>query len=92
MTFGFIGFFRFFFAGQSRVVRFVSDSSYWLYLAHQPLIIALQIMLSDWDIPIIIKFPFICAITATILLVTYRYMVRYSFIGTILNGKKVRAA
>ena len=92
MTFGFIGFFRFFFAGESRVVRFVSDSSYWLYLAHQPLIIALQIMLSDWDIPIIIKFPFICAITATILLVTYRYMVRYSFIGTILNGKKVRAA
>ena len=90
MTFGFIGFFRFFFAGKSRVVRFVSDSSYWLYLAHQPLIIAIQIILSDWDIPIIIKFPLICAITAAILLLTYRYLVRYSFIGTILNGKKVR--
>ena len=92
MTFGFIGFFRFFFSGQNRLMRFVSDSSYWLYLAHQPLIIALQIMLSDWDIPIIIKFPLICAITAAILLVTYRYMIRYSFIGTILNGKKVRPA
>ncbi|MEE2808071.1 MAG: acyltransferase family protein [Verrucomicrobiota bacterium] len=92
MTFGFIGFFRFFFSGESRLVRFVSDSSYWLYLAHQPLVIALQIILSDWDIPIFIKFPLICAMTAGILLLTYRYMVRYTFIGTILNGKKIKPA
>jgi len=92
MTFGFIGFFRFFFSGESRLVRFVSDSSYWLYLAHQPLVISLQIILADWDIPIIIKFPLICVITAVILLLTYRYIVRYSFIGTILNGKRVRPA
>lgn len=92
MTFAFVGFFRFFFSGESKLVRFVSDSSYWLYLAHQPLVIALQIILSDWDIPIFIKFPLICAITAGILLLTYRYIVRYTFIGTILNGKKIRTA
>ncbi len=92
MTFGFIGFFRFFFSGESRLVRFVSDSSYWLYLAHQPLVISLQIILAGWDIPIIIKFPLICLITAVILLLIYRYIVRYSFIGTILNGNKVRPA
>ncbi|MDB4737203.1 acyltransferase family protein [Verrucomicrobiales bacterium] len=92
MTFGFIGFFRFFFSGEGRLVRFVSDSSYWLYLGHQPLVVALQIILSDWDIPIMFKFPLICAITVAILLLTYRYVVRYSFIGTILNGKKVRPA
>ena len=90
MTFGFIGFFRFFFSGENKLVRYVSDSSYWLYLAHQPLIVATQIILSDWDIPIIIKFPLLCAVATLILLATYHLFIRYTFIGTILNGKKTR--
>ena len=32
----------------------------------------------------------ICGITIAILLVIYEYGVRYTFIGTMLNGKKYR--
>ena len=93
MIFGFIGFFKFFFSKGRPMVRYISDSSYWLYLGHQPLVQAYQILLSDWDIEIYVKFPLICFITALTLIIIYHYFIRYTFIGTLLNGprKKVQA-
>ena len=92
MIFGFIGFFKFFFSKGRPIVRYISDSSYWLYLGHQPLVQAYQILLSQWNIEIYIKFPLICFITALTLIIVYHFFVRYTFIGTLLNGprKKVQ--
>ncbi len=42
MTFGLMGLFRRFFPVESPTMRYMSDSAYWLYLAHLPLIIAAQ--------------------------------------------------
>ena len=90
MIFGFIGFFRHFFSGEHKVIRYVSDSSYWLYIAHLPVIMLVQAWISPWDIPAFPKFLIACALTTLPLLLIYEYGVRYTFVGTLLNGKRTR--
>ena len=90
MIFGLIGVFRQFFSGESRKVRFVSDSAYWLYIAHLPLIQVVQIWVSQWPVPIVFKLVFVCLVTIALLLLSYRYLVRYTLIGTMLNGKRTK--
>ena len=90
MIFGLIGFFRMFFPRRSRAVRYVSDASYWLYVAHLPLIVFLQIAVSQWNLASGFKFLMIVVLTSGGLLVVYEYAVRYTLIGTMLNGKRVR--
>lgn len=90
MTFASIGLFRQFFHSENRHLRYISDASYWLYLAHLPLVMALQIIVARWDIPAWIKFTGICALTYAVLILIYEYAIRYTWAGTLLNGKKVR--
>jgi hypothetical protein len=40
MTFGCMGMFRSLLTKENRTIRYVSDSSYWLYLEHLPLFVA----------------------------------------------------
>ncbi|HIO65413.1 MAG TPA: hypothetical protein EYN40_01855 [Planctomycetes bacterium] len=90
MVFFFIGFFRRFFSSENKRVRYVSDASYWLYIAHLPLIIMAQILVMDSPYPSFMKFLFICTVTTGFLLVVYEYGIRYTPIGTLLNGKRTR--
>jgi len=90
MIFGFIGFFRHFFSGENPRIRYISDSSYWLYIMHLPVIMFLQAMVSTWDMPSFPKFLIACAATTLPLLLIYAFVVRYTFIGTLLNGKRTR--
>ncbi len=90
VMFGFIGMFRRFFSKENKLVRYLSDSSYWLYLAHLPLIMIIQIWVSDWPWPSFVKLIFICAMTVIPLLLIYEYVVRYTWVGTMLNGKRTR--
>lgn len=91
MIFGTIGLFRYLVPNENKFLRYLSDSSYWLYLAHLPLVVALQQWMRYWDIPSGMKFILICGITCALLLITYQWCVRYTPIGTLLNGKKVRS-
>jgi hypothetical protein len=90
MIFGLIGLFRRFFPGGNQRIRYVADSSYWLYVMHLPPIMLLQIWMADWPWPSALKFLFICAVSTAVLLVIYEYAVRYTWVGTMLNGKKTR--
>ena len=90
MIFGFIGFFRHFFSSENSRIRYISDSSYWLYIMHLPVIMFLQAMVSTWDMPSFPKFLIACAATTLPLLLIYELGVRYTFIGTLLNGKRTR--
>ena len=90
MILGSIGFFRKFFAAENPRIRYVSDSAYWLYLAHLPLTQALQIWMSDWYVPSLIKIIMICVLTTGTLLLMYEYLIRYTPAGTLLNGKRKR--
>jgi len=92
MTFALMGLFRRFFASENPRIRYISDSAYWLYLMHLPLIQLLQVVVRNWQLPSVVKFAIICVATVAILLVIYEYCVRYTLIGTMLNGKRYRTA
>lgn len=90
MTFGCMGLFRKLLSKENKTMRYVSDSSYWLYLAHLPLIIGAQLLVRDWAIPSFVKFVLICVVVSGILIWSYEYLVRYRWLGAFLNGRKIR--
>ena len=90
MVFSLMGAFRQLVVKGSTVWRYVSDSSYWLYLAHLPLIVLAQGLIRPWQLPALLKFSLLCIVTTAVLLVAYEYLVRYTPIGTLLNGPRHR--
>jgi ABC-type multidrug transport system ATPase subunit/peptidoglycan/LPS O-acetylase OafA/YrhL len=87
-SFGIIGAALRFCEGESTVRRYLADSSYWLYLAHLPLVFFLAAAFAKVPLHWAIKFPLILAITMTVLLASYHYLVRQTWIGEILNGRR----
>ncbi len=71
-------------------IRYISDSSYWLYLIHLPLVIVGQALLLRVDAPPVIKFGVLTVITTVVLLISYQFCIRYTPIGTLLNGRRTR--
>jgi peptidoglycan/LPS O-acetylase OafA/YrhL len=92
ITFGLMGLFRQVCPVENATMRYLSDSAYWLYLAHLPLIIAAQLVVRDWPLPAIVKFLLIVVVVTSFLLWTYQIMVRYTWLGRFLNGPRVRPA
>lgn len=76
------------FSRETKVWRYLADASYWVYLMHLPLVMALQVALSDIALPGLIKLPLILAISFAVLLGTYQLMVRHTWIGGWLNGRR----
>lgn len=90
MVFGMMGFFRARFAHPSPAFRYISDSSYWLYLAHLPLIIFGQHVIRNWPLFSGVKCFLLVAVGSGLLLLSYEYLVRYTWIGRMLNGPRTR--
>jgi hypothetical protein len=86
MVFACTGVFRAMLARESRWIRYLSDASYWFYLTHLPLVILAQAAVRDYDFPAVIKFLLICSTVTAVLFLSYAKCVRYSFVGTFLNG------
>jgi len=86
--YGFTGLFLRYFSNHSALMRYVSDSSYWVYLLHLPLTAVIPGLIGEWDLPAIVKFLIVLSTTTFICFVTYHYFVRSTFIGQFLNGRK----
>ena len=89
-TFGLMGLFRIIASKERFWVRYMSDASYWIYLAHLPLVIVCQLVIVDWPIHYHLKFLLICAVVTLVTLVTYQFAVRYTIVGVTLNGPRSR--
>ncbi|MEO7775663.1 MAG: acyltransferase family protein [Steroidobacteraceae bacterium] len=68
--------------------RYLADASYWVYLAHLPLVMALQLVIRDWPLPWPIKFALLAGTTMTLLLLSYHWLVRPTWVGALLNGRR----
>jgi hypothetical protein len=90
MSFGCIGMFRSLLTRENKTIRYLSDSAYWLYLAHLPLVIVAQAFISNWPLPAWIKLTLLSVVLTGFLLLTYDKLVRYTWVGRLLNGPRAR--
>jgi glucans biosynthesis protein C len=89
-TFAVIGLALRFLSGSSATRRYIADASYWLYLIHLPIVMALQVVVSQLDWPWPAKFISILVVAVPVMLASYQLLVRYSVIGAVLNGRRMR--
>jgi peptidoglycan/LPS O-acetylase OafA/YrhL len=76
-----------FLSGESQVIRYLSDASYWIYLAHLPVVVALQVWVSTWSLGWQVKYPLILVIALPLLVASYQLLVRNTWLGAWLNGR-----
>ncbi|MBW8814970.1 MAG: acyltransferase family protein [Caulobacterales bacterium] len=87
-TFAAIGLALRFLSGPSPARRYIADSSYWIYLIHLPIVMVLQAWVSRFDWPWEAKFAAILGIGFALMFATYELLVRHTFIGAMLNGRR----
>lgn len=86
--FGITGLFIRYGSKHSTRMRYISDSSYWVYLIHLPLTAIIPAFIWQLPVPAFVKFLIVLSITTIICFVSYHYLVRATFIGKFLNGRK----
>lgn len=72
----------------NRFMRFMSDSSYWIYIIHLPLIFALQYPMMDKDWSLLTKYSATMVVTLAVGVLSYVLLVRWTPIGWMLNGRR----
>jgi ABC-type multidrug transport system ATPase subunit/peptidoglycan/LPS O-acetylase OafA/YrhL len=77
-----------FLAHANERVRYVADASFWIYLVHLPVVAAMQVLLGQLPWHWSVKFPLILIVSFAVLFLSYRILVRPTFIGQLLNGRK----
>lgn len=87
-TFAIVGLGLRFLSGHSPVRRYLADASYWIYIAHLPLVMALQVAMSRVQWPWFAEFALVLVATLAILLPSYDLLVRDTWIGAWLNGRR----
>lgn len=86
-----MGFFRSMITRENGVLRYLSDSAYWMYLAHLPPLIVLQSWISPWPYPAWLKLGVLSAVMLGLLLTSYHWLVRDKPVGWFLNGRRAVA-
>jgi hypothetical protein len=86
--FAFVGAAQQFLSSPSPARRYIADSSYWLYLMHLPVLVVFGVLFQATSWHWTIEYPLTLAGTLAILLLSYHTLVRFSFIGVILNGRR----
>jgi len=71
------------------ISKYVTDASYWIYLIHFPLTIWISGGLMNVQIGVYSKFLIVVMLTMTASLITYQLFVRSSWLGVLLNGKRL---
>lgn len=72
--------------------RYLAESSYFLYLAHLPVVMAAQVLASRVLAPWWVEYPLALALSLTVLLALYQLGVRHTALGRWLNGGSPRRA
>jgi peptidoglycan/LPS O-acetylase OafA/YrhL len=86
--FAFVGAAVRFLSNPSPTTRYLADASYWIYLMHLATVIFFLSLMRPYDWNWSIKVAVMVLGSMAILLVTYHYLVRFTWIGAILNGRR----
>ena len=84
----FMGIFLRYLDFKSPWILYISNSSYWVYLLHMPVICCCAWLLLPYDLPAIVKFLIAVSITTVVCFVSYHYLVQNSWLSLRLNGVK----
>jgi glucans biosynthesis protein C len=68
--------------------RYLADSSFFVYIMHLPVSYLLAVTMMRWPLHWSLKFLLIAGLTATLTFAMYHYLVRSTFVGRFLNGRK----
>jgi len=71
-------------------IRYLADSSYWIYLCHLPLVGLVQVDLFAVPAPAVLKFLAALGVSLGLGLASYQVLVRYTTIGVWLHGRRQR--
>jgi len=88
LSFSFIGAALRWLPGESRSLRYLADASYWMYLAHLPLVMALQTAIMFVPLHWSVKLVALNGVACALLLWSYRHWVRPTWLGELLNGRR----
>src|SRR6202008_1988351 len=86
-VFAFVGAAVRFLSTPHAVTRYLADASYWVYLMHISTLIFFITLLRPFDWHWSIKLTIYVGGSMPILLVTYHWFVRFTWIGAMLNGR-----
>ncbi|HEV7227046.1 acyltransferase family protein [Brevundimonas sp.] len=88
-AFGFLGLCVTALSRANAVIRYLSDASYWTYLIHLPLVMVGHVLLLDMAWPWWAKAGVVVVGVTAVCLVTYELLVRHTFVGKALNGRRI---
>lgn len=69
-------------------VRTLVEAAYWVYLAHYPLVVALQVASAKLAAPVALKYSLVVALTFAVCLGTFRGVIRRSALGPYLGARR----
>ena len=73
---------------ESKRMRYISDASYWVYIIHLPLTHFIPGLFHQSNMNVFIKFSISSIIITFICFASYHYLIRSTFIGEFLNGRR----
>ena len=88
MVFGFLGAMMRWCSGRHESVRYTNEASFWLYLAHFPIVCAMQLVVWQWQLNPFWKLLIVASTGVSVSLLIYQYCVRYSWLGAVINGRR----
>lgn len=88
LVYFFVGLTLRYFDRPSPWVLYTSQSAYWVFLVHMPVIAIVAWWLVRYDLPAVLKFVLVTGIATFVCFSTYHYAVQRTWIGRFLNGKR----
>jgi glucan biosynthesis protein C len=69
---------------------YASQSAYWVYLLHLPVVCAMGWLLVQVDVSALVKFALVTIVTTVVCFGTYHYWVQDSWLGAFLHGGRFK--
>lgn len=88
LVFLFIGCAMRFFDRDSPWIQYASQSAYWVYLIHLPLVTFAAWWLIHYDLPAMVKFALNCGFTVVVSLLSFHYWVQKTWLSDFLHGRR----